>query len=355
MGTREHVLPRALGGNLTPVNPFIITVCKRCNNYCGTFVDGPFIENWFTTSDRAQMGRMFVDLSMNPALPLMHFGVLQNVTSGDGGICDFWSGPTGDRVYHFHFAHTATTRWDQRDPGFVFLFVVASNPKWHRTILESTVAQFPKATFYLGNGPRPEFRRFEEVPEDRLALRDMLKGLPAEHNVTLTIDVTAGDRFLAKLALGFGALFLAPQFLSSRDAEVLRKFLWTADAQARELIPLRGLSFMANRKPPVDLGIEGAHVFTLVPRSRGLALDVNVYKRWGGMQVTADPSHWDGHIPNGSGLVFVVVPGLRRSVGPVPLEEYIAWKLQATNHAALDSLNHDMEQFGELPPYHLTT
>lgn len=352
-GTREHVLPSALGGNIEPVNPFIIRVCDRCNNYCGTFVDGPFIKDWFTRADRAAIGRKFIDLSRSPALPLMYFGKENDVNSPDGRVCDFWTGPTGDHVYHFHFDQPSTTRWDQRDPGFVFLFVVATNPAWHRTILESAVAQFPGATFYLGNGPRPAFRGFEEVPEDRLALRETLRLLPAAHPLSMTIDLAAGDRFLAKLGLGFGALFLAENFLVSGDADLLRKFLWTADPQVREQIPLLGLSFLANRRPPVDLSIEGAHIFTLIPRTSGLELDVNIYRRWAGILVTKQSSHWKDHIPDDGGSIFVVVPGLRRSVGPIALGEYITWKLRALPNRELDSLKHEMDQFSELPPYHL--
>lgn len=40
--SQEHVIPKALGGNLTPDNPFTIhNVCRRCNSVAGAFIDGP--------------------------------------------------------------------------------------------------------------------------------------------------------------------------------------------------------------------------------------------------------------------------------------------------------------------------
>jgi len=47
--SQEHVIPRAIGGNLTPINPFSLNnVCRHCNSLCGAYIDGPFIKNWFT-------------------------------------------------------------------------------------------------------------------------------------------------------------------------------------------------------------------------------------------------------------------------------------------------------------------
>lgn len=46
--SQKHVLPKALGGNIAPQNPFSLVVCRRCNSACGRHIDGPFIRCWLT-------------------------------------------------------------------------------------------------------------------------------------------------------------------------------------------------------------------------------------------------------------------------------------------------------------------
>lgn len=100
--SQEHVIPRGIGGNLYPVNPFSLdNVCKRCNSLCGAYVDGPFIKNWFTKNYGTEEMYKYADVTKNAILPLRYMGPYQKITFEDR-LCEFWLGPTGDRIYHFH-------------------------------------------------------------------------------------------------------------------------------------------------------------------------------------------------------------------------------------------------------------
>lgn len=161
---REHVIPQGIGGNLRPTNPFVLDeVCSRCNSVAGTYIDGPFIRSWFTQNHRADNAKRYVRLETNPVFPLTYMGVL-NGFAQDTRICEFWLGPTGDTIYHFHEPYPEEpdvgpmvgpptfARPDDVDPGFVFLFVRASNPVWHQTICMSVIDHFRGSALYLGNG-----------------------------------------------------------------------------------------------------------------------------------------------------------------------------------------------------------
>jgi len=57
-------------------------------------------------------------------------------------ICEFWLGPTGDRIYHFHEPYPREPDSpiivglpphlpkEEQDAGFVFLFLKSNNPTW---------------------------------------------------------------------------------------------------------------------------------------------------------------------------------------------------------------------------------
>src|SRR6266849_9315440 len=132
--TDEHVLPRALGGNLEPRNPFLLrSVCKTCNVVSGRHIDGPFLRSWFFNNYRAENARKYIDLSVNPIVPLTYLGGVQTDLATDKS-CEMWLGPAGDRVYHFHNSYPKAEgvvgpplylRPEEIDPWFVFVFIRA--------------------------------------------------------------------------------------------------------------------------------------------------------------------------------------------------------------------------------------
>ena len=157
----EHVLPRKIGGNLIPTNPFLIkNVCQRCNYLAGAYIDSPFIKSWFTQNDRAHHSPKYVDLTTQPILPLTYMGICDDLKHDDK-ICELWLGPTGDSIFHFHKEYPnepdippmvgvpghLKARQINIDPGFAFLFIVATNDIWHPTIIKSFLSNFSKATY----------------------------------------------------------------------------------------------------------------------------------------------------------------------------------------------------------------
>lgn len=378
--TKEHVLPRALGGNVEPANPFALDVCRRCNTACGRHVDGPFIRSWLMQMDRAANARRFVDLNQNPTVPLTYMGELPDLT-WEGKICDFWFGPAKDAVFHFHerypdseevrteVGRPLNTRSAEIDPGFVVVYIMASNPRWWPCILHSILDQIDDAPLYFANCTQTPkgSPRFAPVPAELAPLLERLReqsGKPLGGQVAIKID--AGERFLAKLAVGFGSLLLSPSFPASEDAMRLRNYLWEQKGEQRSALQLHGTSFFESyfhRKPGESLnsllGWKPGHVVLLQVFDR-LALSVMLYgSQSATIVVSSNPEHWEGRIegPSGSGgTVFLIAPGFRRFLGPVPLSRYVAASLELKRGNVVHDVGrflHQIEAHPEPPPFDL--
>jgi hypothetical protein len=337
--TREHVVPQAIGGGLEPVNPFVLNnVCTRCNRTAGHYIDGAFLRSWLFQNHRHVNAMRYLQLTPQTVFPLGYNGVLSDELI-PGMVCDYWRGPTGDSIFHFHAPYPETSRAgtvgrptylrdEQIDAGFVFVFVVATNPAWHIPIKNSVVANFPGAELYLANGAAAG--PFRAIPEPRIGIRDALRDLMRRQiAIDIPVDVDFGHRFLAKLALGMGALFLHADFLRSDDARLLRDAMWQKDSAVRAELPIAGADFWRSGQSALatSLGWPFGHVLLL----RQLGCLLYVFPAFfgclsGAMQISRTPAFWEGRIDD-DGTVFVIAPGLRRVVGPVGLGVLVAARL----------------------------
>jgi hypothetical protein len=364
--SQEHVIPRGIGGNLKPVNPFSIdNVCGRCNSVCGTYVDGPFIKNWFTKNYRTEELYRCADIAKNPILPLRYMGPYKELQFEDR-LCEFWLGPTGDRIYHFHRPYPEEpdiapmvgvptfARKAEIDQGFAFLFVRSNNPLWYPTVFLSFVENFKGSTLYLGNGVTPQGGGFVEIPDYMKPLHAQLISLNGKtHHIGLALDLSFGDRFMAKLALGIGSLLLDDGFADSTSADLLRRFLWTKNPKERRDIPIMGTGFFNESHDKLDkiLSWGGGHVIALLPIEDALGLYVSFYETYCSMiKVSSEPEHWVKK-GLGDGIVYVIAPGLQKHVGPKELLAYIAHKNSSTKDNELIELETEMNMQKELPSF----
>lgn len=364
--SEEHVLPQAIGGNLSPTNPFKTPdVCKRCNNFCGLFVDTGFIKNWFTQAGRAEEALKHVKFDRDTIFPLRYMGPVPELDY-DGKICETWIGPKGDSIYHFHYPYEevrdmpvlvgpAPNIRSEIDKGFVFVFVVPSNPVWWQPILLSVAAQFPGSELYLANG-KVVGGPYTEIPQRLVALHDKLLGMRGnKHCVRLQFSVDAGTRFLAKLALGLGHLLLSPVFSTSPDAQILRDMMWARNREERAMIPMRGTGFFGEDRTAGKqfLSWENGHVLTLLPTGGRLALTASFYGNQSAtVQISETLEHWVGRgLENG--VAYVISPGLRKFVGPISLPDMIAHRINEVKNVALTQLEQEVGAVPPLPPTHI--
>ena len=365
--TGEHVIPRGIGGNIKPTNPFKLReVCSGCNHSCGRYIDGPFIRSWFTQQGRATSAVHVFKPGATESLPLNYMGLLPDVSFGSR-ICESWLGPTGDRIFHFHEPYPLEPDSpivvgppphlpeDEVDPGFVFLFVRSNNPVWWPVIVSSVIEQFTGAQFFLGNGPMPRGGAFGAISSELIDLHQMLMTLGAQYHTQGRISVDYGSRFLGKLALGIGGLFLDSSFRSSSSADLLRDFLWTKRLEERQRIPVRGRNFLAGedrnfRNVAAFLRWRGGHLLLMLPKAGYLLLYAAFFEGQAAtIAVSNEPQHWQTMDKN-DGVTYVISPGLHKCVGPVKLTAFIAHRMGLLVNASLKELE-DEEQESPLPPF----
>ncbi len=366
--SKEHVIPQALGGNLTPQNPFAIrNVCTRCNNLAGTYIDGPFIKSWMNQNYRSSAIMKYANIDSNLILPLSYMGIIKKMDY-EGKICELWIGPTGDTIYHFHEPYPAepnTTpmvgvptyaRNINIDRGFAFIFVRSNNPEWHPTILLSFREQFRKSELFLGNGPTPPGGDFSDIPHSLNALhQDLISLLGEHHEVEAAIGISYGDRFLAKIALGLGSILLKSGYETSNSANMLRKAMWTRDAAIRATIPIHGSNFFQISDSHLKgiLTWPGGHLLHIRRTSNKLVLYASFYEVQNAViEISNEPRYWEGI--SGEGLIYVIAPGLRKYVGPKKFEQFVAHKLVSDYvDYELKLLEDEMNLHTVLPPFNI--
>lgn len=366
--SQEHILPRAIGGNIEPINPLSIdNVCERCNNLSGLFVDAPFIKNWFINNYRSSNSKKYCNLTPQTVLPLTYFGVIEEFAHDDK-ICEFWLGPTGDTIYHFHVPYPEepdsspmigkppTSYAHDIDAGFVFLFIRSNNPKWHPTIIFSVLANFNKSEIYLGNGETPPIKNFKNIPESLSELYDKLKVKQAKmHTNTMQVGLYYEDRFLCKLALGIGSLLLNPIFESSEQADLLRKGMWIKNHKERRKLKIHGTKALNSGQSMKGLNEifswQGGHSLIVMVANNRLVLYCNFYELHSSViQITDNPAHWEGKI--NIGKAFIVAPSIKKAVGPINLMDYIGHKAKPpVLYPELVELEKVMSTFDKLPPF----
>ena len=363
--TDEHVLPQALGGALTPANPFKIKACRACNNACGRHVDGPFCRSLLIHYARRSAGSMAVDMAADPIVPLGCMGSIKAWTGPD--VCDLWIGPTGDSIYHFHDAYDGGRSIVGRpivaknaDPGVVFAGVRATNPVWHPIIARSIKAEFPKAPVYYINGVNEGVGPpYPPVPNALAYKYEWAASLNGQQTpCSVELDPNCGDRFVAKVALGMGSLVLGRAFDTSEYASKLRQFLWTREPDAREGLGVYGTAFSLvgkNKDMEELLSWRNCHTIMLMPAAGRLTLGINLYGSHGmAVVISFDDAMWRGRVSD-LGMVWVVCPGLRRYAGPMDFLDFYEDAKKVSPTGPLMELGARIDATPPLPPVHLPT
>lgn len=214
--SKEHVFPQAIGGNLEPTNPFTTNaVCRQCNSRVGQYIDGPFIKSWLLSGMRAGNAIKYCSLEENSILPLRCLGELQ-IDSGSSKTCDFWMGPANDLIYHFHDPYPSEANVppivgpptnyfrSSFDPGFALVIINASNPIWHKPILNSISKQFSKSELYAVNTNLQGYKNYRTLPFSLEKLKNNIKAnyLNREHKLNIEIGVTLNPGFFVNLPWG---------------------------------------------------------------------------------------------------------------------------------------------------------
>ncbi|WP_437597727.1 HNH endonuclease [Sorangium sp. So ce590] len=366
--TDEHVLPRALGGNVQPTNPFRCRVCKDCNSACGRWIDGRFAKSWPIHNWKTDAARRTYDPNAEVAFPPSYIGTRSDWNQADGTICEFWLGPTGDHIYHFHEPYTDADVFAGRpphipatkvDPGTVFVAFVGTNPVWPPIVYRGARETFDEVTpIHLVNAaPHRDSVPYPALTTSRQqAQYNWIKSRPEGVMVPaqLAMDVDWGERFLIKFGIGLGATLLGGNFVTSQHSGVLRKALWERKPESRAQLGIRGSAFLARDEMQMPMfAIPQCHTIVVMPVQGRLMALLNLYGRHEGMiQISDDQQLWECLIPE-EGRTWTIAPAFRRFVGPVSIIDFMNNGEPETSplRKQIDAI---LDSGVPLPPYHLT-
>ena len=342
--SREHIFPDSLTGGLQN-NPFLIyNVHNYCNNIIGLHVDAPFTKSWFVHSAVFNHAADFVNIEDNPILPLLYFGEIKEINY-QGKICDYWHGYGRASIYHFHDPYPKLNNVPPMvgvppqlksrknyDIGFVFLFIGANNPVWFPTIFYSVLKAFNGSVFYFGSGDTPKGGAFSDIPPELAELKEVLfkiggKEIKSENSLSIFAD----RRFLAKIALGMCAKFLGEGFVNSPMAEKLRGFMWGITQEDREEFTIHGTSLFGPKENKDELnefyGWRTGITITLLNLHGSVAMVMNLYATHCAV-LKIEKADDDFKDKIGDGIIFIVIPGLKKVVGPLRMMQFLSHKLK---------------------------
>ncbi|TGM04716.1 HNH endonuclease [Leptospira yasudae] len=362
----EHAIPQKVGGNIKPVNPFLIrNVCRRCNSISGLFIDGPFIRSWQINNSISTNSLSYAKIEDGPILPNLYLGEIKELKYQDK-ICEFWLGPSGDSIFHFHRPYPTEESVppivgeppnisdDLIDKGFIFVYVRASNPVWHPTIVRSVKSQFKEAEKYLGNGnPRPE-GIFKPIPAELSDLYAQITPMVGKPQIVEgRVGIYFADRFIAKLALAFGYIICGEKFISSNSSVNLRRFIWERNREVRDSlqIPMKNFNYGPDDRPEL-FSWKGGHSIFIINLRDQLVLYVSFYGSHPfSIRITNDEEDWKDRITN-FGIFYLIAPGHQRAIGPLSIFEYIAHTLgTGYQNSEMTKLDAMIAEANTPPPY----
>lgn len=340
----EHIWPDGLGGNYGPSFFMIKNVCGFCNNTLGLYVDAEFQRNFFRSTEEMTSALAFLDTKQASALPLVFMGKIR-AEGLKNEICESWTGPRGEGIYFFHkednenfvtYAGGDPITRRRSDPGRVYMSFSKSNHFWIKTAILSVKKKFKNSQFRLLTQVEDNNLFDFCSPETKESTKDrtLLETIWKEKTIGVhnTIHLDHGRRFQCKIAIGFGNALFGNSFQNTDYETILREALWERDFQKRSKIPVLQTNVISRGQDDMErfLGYEGAYSFIFQKIDKYITLKVYSPSRHSFETVIATESkNLKNELFNNfyNGFVILLFVGLKRHLGPIPIEEYVNHKL----------------------------
>jgi len=192
------------------------------------------------------------------------------------------------------------------------------------------------------------------TPEIEQLINSLKKITNEEHKLRSVHKLDMEDRFLCKIALGFGFKFLGDDFLNSNYAMELQKALWEKDPCKRRQYKIHGTGFMHEKNIVDDiLSWEGGHVLLFKINNGKLSLALSIFGKFGGYILISDEPALlkNMKLPiDEEGSVFIIIPQRDICIGPISLPSYISHKVGNIKIEQLSKIESLKIDISKLPP-----
>ncbi|MDR4482661.1 MAG: HNH endonuclease [Nitrospirales bacterium] len=367
--SKEHILPQALGGNISDATANN-QICRRCNNNCGLFIDAPFLKSWFIKNTEASEAFCYVDPPKAIALPLTYLGQLNNLESiGRNDVCELWLSPCGSRILHIH------NNYDERyygyaggfpiarrkNPGRAIFLNVSTDEWWVRTGLESFKTYFEAETRFVSHikfDDQNYFATIGSMPspnEEKIIEEYSFNSNQSNGYISLSFSVSVDfeQRFLAKLALGLGHKCFGGRFLKTKHISILRSWLKEKDPEKRKNLPGISNSYF-DSDPEIyrHLAWKGGIFLALQPIDSRLILNFFAFGKVMHTVVSDAPDLWesDEQFLYGGGICYLIIPQRNFFWGPQYFKTYINHRFGIASNPSLKQAESWRIDPAALPP-----
>lgn len=354
----EHVIPRFLGGAYAPERFRARLACSRCNSLLGQFVDGSYARSWFISNWLAQSALACYTSENRLAVPLICMGptALNPPDMALDEICEQWLGPRGELVFwvrpkddnfYWYVGGNPTTAKSRSSRAYFFFNNKTPEDPLMTWISFREAFQGQRVQKIMGTKViDTDFKEIGFVDADEVDGRRIAYFLEAVASsdsslrISLGMNVMFDYRFMAKLGLGFGQIFLGSQYLTTECCRELRNGIW--DRGAAEVPLIRGKPTFSENADPHFLhfsGVEYAVTITTLMAAEGLALNLNIGTKHVSSVLCADNEFLETiSTPEfAEGSCVVLFPCLKKSF-VLSLPEFVAFRLGRYKFAELSDI-----------------
>ena len=366
--SEEHIWPEALGGDFLSDFWRTKNVCRRCNSISGLFVDGEFIKGIAGNIEQFTSASEYIDID-NPSkinLPLAYLGKIQDVEIEDGMIAEYWEMPNGGNIIHIR-PEDQEDIWasfaggDPRvsnnkiESSRVYVILTSTEKFWILACLAAAKAHFKNAECFIVNmevsAECNEFKAYDPNnpihKKDTVTVENVISAGRNSRNLhcKLVVRKDTGGRFLAKLGLAIGFKLLGAPFLRTDSAKLLRKGFREAKFEKRQKIPVGGRNYFSeNIDDSLLESLSWTSAWVLIIWIVESKLTLIVISPSGNFQcvVIANEKPLIQNLCQSYeyGIVWLTVPALGESVGPLSLVDYISHRSGNQIHEELSSLEY---------------
>jgi HNH endonuclease len=377
--SEEHIIPKFMGGSSECYDAVTNDVCDQCNSLFGRFVDASVAKGFFLNSieGTAWQGCFDYDEKNGNVFPLTYLGKCDELEFDEGEEVEVWLCPDGGTAWDLHEKRSEDFQaFSGGDPllrrkdrlSRTYVFFRSEVPYWVLSNFQSLPSHFKEEAIFFGTDIDIEDRMpigrakgvFCRKDATAIAERDKIrqpldKERMIHHEVKL--DLLFDVRFLAKLAIAFGHQLLGNGYGTLQYTDMLRTLLWTRRANldpAQHRIRMRsyfaGLQDYAMR--PIRFPLGFSFVIKAVQSDIVLAI---VFPSGHSVQVSITDTSVDTafDLKNYSirDHVLISIPQLKRTIGPVNLDDYVAWAIGSHSIPDLDDAKARISPREKLPPF----
>lgn len=353
----EHIVPQFLGGAYAPDIFKTRSVCQRCNNNLGLFVDGSFARDFLIGWYLRDIDSLNIDTSKEESftLPLICMGKVENIKFQDvpnGHVCESWLGPFGEQIYWIRPddikkpSYIGGNPIDSRRKKSILYCFLTEKSKSHLSLVLNSFLDFEDknknirrilgAELFDSEGAEiEEIKGFDRKTQlDKARVSYFYEREDKNIQGSICLDMHQSKRFIAKLAIGFiNSFYENPYEILENDySKELYNLLWLKSADStlpkiqggedpnQQLNEITAISnwvtilFLNTREDlTYTLNLGGKKVFTIkvADSSKGLNLTNN--------------------------KILILNKNLNKSVF-IDFEEFIDWKLNNVENEELTQL-----------------